>query len=310
MPFLEIIPPETEKNFDKLLRLAHKVVETLKNCPNVVDLPSGKTLFVGDLHGDLESAKKAVKIANENKVDHIVFMGDYTDRGLHQLETLEFIFKLILLDPKRIITLRGNHESKKVNEKYGFIEVVEKAFSKEEAKKILEVIFQTYEYFPLVATTPFSIALHGGIPQYASLEDIRLIPKPHSLITSFDDEKKVFLNRVWIEVQWNDPSESMEEPFGPSFRGKTPKTFSKKPLIQFLKGAGKNRLFRSHEASRGPYALLWENQLIYIFSSAPYPPNKPRIHEAAYALEEKDGSIKIISDSFKIIVELEPIIIP
>ena len=115
------------------------------------------------------------------------------------------------------------------------------------------------------------------------------------------------LRDAYSEIQWNDPSEKLEKPFGPSFRGKTPKTFSRKPLIRFLKDAGKQRLFRSHEASRGTYDLLWDNRLVYLFSSAPYPPKKPRIHEAAFALEEKDGLVKIINGSNKILAELEPL---
>ena len=80
------------------------------------------------------------------------------------------------------------------------------------------------------------------------------------------------------------------------------------PLLEEnIKDAGKQRLFRSHEASRGTYDLLWDNRLVYLFSSAPYPPKKPRIHEAAFALEEKDGLVKIINGSNKILAELEPL---
>ena len=118
MHVLKVNQPNVKKNFDELVKLANLVIEALKDELNVVDLSSGKTLFVGDLHGDIEAARKAVEISKRVKANQIVFMGDYTDRGLNQLETLEFIFKLFLLDPKRIIILRGNHESKKVNGKY------------------------------------------------------------------------------------------------------------------------------------------------------------------------------------------------
>ena len=70
-----------------------------------------KTLFVGDLHGNLEVFEAA---RDCRAVDRVVFMGDYLDsfnRSVtDQIRVLEGVLFAVLADPKRYIGLFGNHE--------------------------------------------------------------------------------------------------------------------------------------------------------------------------------------------------------
>ena len=75
-------------------------------------------VVVGDLHGDLEAAVEIVDRYLGNC--HLVFLGDYVDRGGFSLETVSYLPALKLLHPKRVFLLRGNHESMLVNQRYGF----------------------------------------------------------------------------------------------------------------------------------------------------------------------------------------------
>jgi predicted phosphodiesterase len=70
-----------------------------------------KVFVVGDLHGDYESFKNAVKIFDENKKegDILIFLGDYADRGPNGVEIISELFKL-LKTRKDIVALKGNHE--------------------------------------------------------------------------------------------------------------------------------------------------------------------------------------------------------
>ena len=50
----------------------------------------------------------------------IIFVGDYVDRNPYDLETLTLILSFYMLFPKNVILLRGNHETREINEHYGF----------------------------------------------------------------------------------------------------------------------------------------------------------------------------------------------
>jgi len=70
-----------------------------------------KVFVVGDLHGDYESFKNAVKIFEENKNegDILIFLGDYADRGENGVEIISKLSEL-LKTRKDIVALKGNHE--------------------------------------------------------------------------------------------------------------------------------------------------------------------------------------------------------
>jgi Icc-related predicted phosphoesterase len=66
-----------------------------------------KILTIGDLHGDLGQAKKLAEKAEKEKVDLVVFNGDFTFAGIHTPGLLK-IFKDKGL---KLALLPGNHES-------------------------------------------------------------------------------------------------------------------------------------------------------------------------------------------------------
>jgi len=66
-----------------------------------------KILTIGDLHDDLSQAKKLALIAEKEKVDLVVFNGDFTLGGIHTPGLLQ-VFKEKGL---KLALLPGNHES-------------------------------------------------------------------------------------------------------------------------------------------------------------------------------------------------------
>lgn len=67
-----------------------------------------RLLVVGDLHGDLEAFNRAVSLWKEMHDSHILFLGDYADRGNSGVEILEALMGLS--KDEKVVCLKGNHE--------------------------------------------------------------------------------------------------------------------------------------------------------------------------------------------------------
>ncbi|TNE41541.1 MAG: serine/threonine protein phosphatase [Alphaproteobacteria bacterium] len=80
-------------------------------------MPDGHRAYViGDIHGRNDLLQDLLqKIADDYKSrstakGHLVFLGDYIDRGRHSREVINTLLSLNLADMK-IVSLRGNHET-------------------------------------------------------------------------------------------------------------------------------------------------------------------------------------------------------
>lgn len=97
-----------------------------------LNLPTGSQVFFhGDFHGDVQSFIAALEWLNEQKYlsgfriirddFYMVFLGDYTDRGLFGVEVLYTLMQLKLANPDRVFMARGNHEDVSLIAQYGFL---------------------------------------------------------------------------------------------------------------------------------------------------------------------------------------------
>ncbi len=81
----------------------------------------GRTLAIGDIHGCLEPLKLLWQTIQPQPEDHIIFVGDYVDRGPDTKGVIDF---LISLKEKFNITfLSGNHEEKFFLARHGGCEI-------------------------------------------------------------------------------------------------------------------------------------------------------------------------------------------
>ena len=58
--------------------------------------------------------------ARQMKKTKLVFLGDYVDRGAHSVEVISMLFLMKINFPENIFLLRGNHETRKISQNYGF----------------------------------------------------------------------------------------------------------------------------------------------------------------------------------------------
>ena len=90
--------------------------------------------------GFLKSIKFSEKlIVNESRFEKkgIVFLGDYVDRGRQSLEVISLLFALKCSFPRKVIILRGNHETRKISQSYGFFMECKQKYQNRAKKKSL-----------------------------------------------------------------------------------------------------------------------------------------------------------------------------
>lgn len=85
-----------------------------------------RILAVGDIHGMYDKLTTLMdQVQFDPTEDLLIFLGDYIDRGPQSLECLDFVKKLNLRYPDRVIPLLGNHEVMALNYFQGQLNVCE-----------------------------------------------------------------------------------------------------------------------------------------------------------------------------------------
>jgi len=94
---------------EEIKELLNEAEKRFASEAKLIKLESGKVIFVGDTHGDLEATEKIMHkyLKSDNK---IVFLGDYVDRGPDSLENINFLLGRKLERPDSLYLLMGNHE--------------------------------------------------------------------------------------------------------------------------------------------------------------------------------------------------------
>ena len=99
--------------------LLEEAAQKLSRQPALLGIEAERLLVVGDTHGFPEVSEWALRLAGEEGVDAVVFLGDYVDRGPRGVENLELVLGAFL-ERDDVYVLRGNHEDPSMNLSYGF----------------------------------------------------------------------------------------------------------------------------------------------------------------------------------------------
>jgi hypothetical protein len=310
------------EEFQNFLNLS---TDILRNKKAVCRIDHGPVLFVGDIHGNFQNVVNAIKLGISKAVKHIVFLGDYTDRGSEQTrsllnvsycqiakdikyQTFDFIDP-ILYETSSInfSVLRGNHEDVEINKRYGFKSELRSLYG-----TFPETILENfYTHFPVLAETRWkSFAAHGGIPKptenFPASQFLKILrelnlPIGYRAKPNIDPE----ILKMIYQILWNDPNDNKETSRGvfyPSFRGNNIFTFNETAFNEFLKETGYKRMIRSHESTRGAYQIIWKGKIIYIFSAYP---RFNQYSSATYFLEYENGKGEILDTWGSTIVKVK-----
>jgi serine/threonine-protein phosphatase 2B catalytic subunit len=148
---------------------------------------------VGDLHGQYFDMLNMMQKAGEPGTINYLFLGDYVDRGILGIEVVLFLIALKLCEPKTVVLLRGNHESRNMTEAFTFREEVLERFDLE----VYDLFMEVFDALPVSALIAKKyLAMHGGIsPDLQKLEQIN----------DLNRFQEVPLEGIFCDLVWADP---------------------------------------------------------------------------------------------------------
>lgn len=225
---------------------------------------------IGDIHGQYNDIWRIVNESflygsKHNTNMRYLFLGDYVDRGQNSLETIMLLLCWKLLDPTEIYLLRGNHECRAINCRYGFLDELKSRFQPEAiAMALFNCINLCFDHMPIAAVLNNQyFAVHGGIsPLLKNLDQIRNLQYP----ISGDGDKLV------NDLLWADPSLTVEDFENNPVRG--PK-FGEKAVDDFFQiNPGMCRILRAHQFIRTGVRQNFNGKVVTIFSAPNYRTSK------------------------------------
>lgn len=116
--------------------------------------------MVGDIHGQYFDLLNMISKAGEPGTINYLFLGDYVDRGILGIEVVLLLFAIKLNEPKSVVLLRGNHESRNMTESFTFREEVLERYDVE----VYDLFMDVFDALPISALVAKKyLAMHGGI---------------------------------------------------------------------------------------------------------------------------------------------------
>lgn len=241
----------TEDNAIKLLDIGKTVI--YKDSP-VLTLQSPITV-IGDIHGQFFDLIAMLKQNGLPPDRTLLFLGDLVDRGRFSIETLCTIIGLKICYPENVYILRGNHESRRINDQYGFMTEV---ISRFQSIAFWEIANELFDFFPVVALIDFNFfCVHGGITKNLGIEDL------------FEYQRGIDIDASPLleQITWSDPMD--EEGCKPNPRG-SGSLFGPDVTEQFCHNNNINVIIRAHQYAQDGFNFCHDGHVITIFSAPNY----------------------------------------
>ncbi len=236
---------------------------------NLIKLESGRAIFVGDTHGDLE-ATRTIIARHLNSKSQIVFLGDYVDRGPKSAENLNSLLRLKLERPDNLFLLMGNHEGQ------GAISFHPADFWEGLDRELHTQYATVLSKMPLAVSTPNGIiALHGALPDIETLEDLGKID---------------FGGQQWQQITWGDWQERDGGYLGDDpFTGRP--QFGQSWFDEMMSRLKKNVLIRSHQPNARQ--VMYGRRCLTIFTSSA---SQARVLKRTIAIADLEKEVKTADD--------------
>ena len=187
---------------------------------------------------------------------HYLFLGDYVDRGLFNVETILLLLVLKLRYPDRMTLLRGNHETRSITQVYGFYK---ECMSKYGTAAVWGYFCEVFDYLNLAAVIDGQIfCVHGGLsPAILAVDQIRLI----------DRFKEPPSEGAFADLMWSDPTD--RSGFYVSQRN-AGYLFGEDVCRRFLQYNGMSHVLRAHQLCMEGYKVQLNGLLSTVWSAPNY----------------------------------------
>ena len=217
---------------DRLLGQLERSVATHRPFEDLSSTGAKEAIVFGDAHGDWKVMAEVVRRYEALPSAALVGLGDYVDRTPvdcpnGSVATALFLLQIAARDGRRVVLLRGNHETVKEYPvlPHSLDREVRALWGDEPGR--YERLVALLNRGPLAATTPSGAYLaHGGFPR---------APRPNPWTHALDADR-------WRlgEIVWADCAASHNR------RGVAP-AFKEEELLTFLDEAGLRAMLRGHD---------------------------------------------------------------
>lgn len=227
-----------------IIALLDEVEKMLDVEARLVRLDSGRAVFVGDTHGDIEATGRIIHryLGSDHK---LVFLGDYVDRGAASLDNINLLLEQKIKTPDRLILLMGNHEG------YAVKPFQPASFWEELDPHLRRRYGEVFLKLPLaVSTASGIIAVHGALPDVPDLDGVERV-EPGST--------------EWNQLAWGDWQESEGAGLEADPHTGRPQ-FGRGWFVEIMSRLGKNLLIRSHQPDAP--RLMYDARCLTIFTSS------------------------------------------
>ena len=242
-----------------LMKLIDEANVHFTSQPVLIDVPDD-VYVIGDLHGNIRDLIRILKqtFFLNSTSSRVLFLGDYVDRGEFSLEVITLLLAIILQFPDRVFMIRGNHEFRNVNEKYGFKDEIMLQYESEALWNAFND--KVFDYMPIAALINTKIlCVHGGISPNMSIKVLREVKRP---LTSYEGSEML------TSLMWSDPESSFSM-YHESDRGCGYK-FGGRAVKAFLQENNLEKIYRAHQYQPKGIKIMFQNRLITVFSCSNY----------------------------------------
>ena len=267
---------------EEILNLIEEVKPLLEKDQSLIRIRSPCKIF-GNLYGLYNDLMRFFESygnpSDDNQMGDInvmqyIFLGDFCDRGFHSLEIIFLLFALKIKYPQFIYILRGHHEDKNINIKYGLGQECIDRLSDDirEPQSIFANINKAFDLLPFAVLVDNNILMmHGGIgSSINTLDDIEIIKRP------IDVEQNV-VNREQLKVVdllWSEYDNGIKNVEMNKERDKFKKGFivkyGKERLNKFMEDNKIDLLITSHQFIPGGFCTFNDDKLLVVFSATNY----------------------------------------